>query len=183
MILKNIGMCSALVATLIFTGCSQKEVEVDSSAQNNTKPATQEERLDKIDTVNLDESSNQSKNGNYLLINGQKIFLENLYFAFDKFDLNDEMRSVSKSNAEKLASTNLTEKIKLEGNCDEWGSDEYNYALGLKRAKAAKDALVADGVSSDNITLISYGESNPTCSEHNKDCWEQNRRVEYKVLP
>lgn len=177
--LKNIGLCSALVATLLLTGCSQKEVDVDSSAQNQNAQTT-EDKLDKIDTVSIDDSSSQ-KNGNYVMINGQKVFLENLYFAFDKFNLSDDMRSVSKSNADKMLAANLSEKIKLEGNCDEFGSDEYNYALGLKRAKAAKDALVADGVSSDLITMVSYGESNPSCTEHNKECWEQNRRVEYKV--
>ncbi|MFA6756952.1 MAG: OmpA family protein, partial [Sulfurospirillaceae bacterium] len=73
--------------------------------------------------------------------------------------------------------------IKVEGNCDEWGTDEYNYALGLKRAKSVKDALIAEGVPSDRIMVVSYGESNPVCSESNKDCWAKNRRAEFKLLP
>jgi len=73
--------------------------------------------------------------------------------------------------------------IKLEGNCDEWGTDEYNYALGLKRAKTAKDALVADGVDAQKIIMVSFGESNPICTQKNTTCWKMNRRVDYRLLP
>ena len=71
--------------------------------------------------------------------------------------------------------------IKVEGNCDEWGSDEYNYALGLKRANVVKDALVADGVNPNRLSVVSYGESNLVCSEKSKSCDAQNRRDEFKV--
>ena len=73
--------------------------------------------------------------------------------------------------------------IKVEGNCDEWGTDEYNYALGLKRAKSAKDALVRNGVSADRIAVVSFGESNPVCTDKTKACDAQNRRADFKVLP
>ena len=73
--------------------------------------------------------------------------------------------------------------IKLEGNCDEWGSDEYNYALGLRRANAVKAAMTAQGVSADRITMVSYGESNPVCTDKTKECWAHNRRVDFKLLP
>ena len=73
--------------------------------------------------------------------------------------------------------------IKVEGNCDEWGTDQYNYALGLKRAKSVKDALGARGVNADRIMVVSYGESNPACKESNKACWDKNRRAEFKLLP
>ncbi len=74
-------------------------------------------------------------------------------------------------------------RIMVEGNCDEWGSDEYNYALGVKRAKTAKDALVAQGVSADRIEITSNGESKPVCTERTKACDAQNRRDEFKILP
>ena len=73
--------------------------------------------------------------------------------------------------------------IKLEGNCDEWGSDEYNFALGLKRANAVKKALVAEGVDAAKISMFSYGESNPTCKDKTQACWSKNRRVDFTLLP
>ena len=80
---------------------------------------------------------------------------------------------------------NIAEKysLKLEGNCDEWGSDEYNFALGLKRANAVKDELLNNGVASERITLVSYGSSNPVCTEKTQECWSKNRRVDFKLLP
>ena len=66
---------------------------------------------------------------------------------------------------------------------DQWGSDEYNYALGLKRAVAVKDALIAKGVDAGKTLLVSYGESKPTCTAKTKDCWAENRKVTFKVLP
>ena len=77
----------------------------------------------------------------------------------------------------------LYEVITIEGNCDEWGSDEYNFALGLKRTKAAKDSLVAEGVDATRISMVSYGESNPVCVEKTQECWAKNRRDDFKLLP
>ena len=73
--------------------------------------------------------------------------------------------------------------VRIEGNTDEWGTDEYNYALGLKRAVAVRDALVAKGVSRSKTVLISYGESKPTCTNQTKECWAENRKVTFKILP
>ena len=73
--------------------------------------------------------------------------------------------------------------IILEGNCDEWGSDEYNFALGLKRAEAVKKAIVAEGVDASRVSMVSFGESSPTCTDKTKECWAQNRRVDFKLLP
>ena len=130
----------------------------------------------KIDGVNSVESK----------IDGKTILLNSVHFAFDTFTLNTRMREIATQNATKISTVKETHnslQIKLEGNCDEWDTDEYNYALGLKRAKTAKDALIADGIDEDSIILISYGESNPVCTEKNVDCWKMNRRVDYNLLP
>ena len=188
--MKKYGVYSLLLAAILFAGCSQKNVEIDSNAsQNSGQNANSESSLDKVsnsnaqmDHANMMESNNPA-NGNYLMVAGKKVLIENIYFAFDKYNLNDENRNFAKTNAVKLSSLNENAKIKLEGNSDEWGTDEYNYALALKRAKAVKNALVSDGIPSSSITMVSFGESNPTCTDKTVECWKQNRRVEHKLLP
>ncbi len=184
--MKKMGFYSILVAALLVTGCSQKEVEVDANANNANAGATtnSDNALNQV-SVNeqaVEGSANmQGENGTYVMINGKRVFLKSVYFAFNQYDISPEMRDVIKQNAALLSE--YTGKFKIEGNCDEWGTDEYNYALGLKRANAVKNALVADGLNADNISLVSFGESNPICSESNASCWEKNRRADYKLLP
>lgn len=114
------------------------------------------------------------------MINGQRVLIEHVYFGFDKYNLTADNKSKAVSNASKLSAVSSDTTVKVLGNTDEWGSDEYNYALGLKRANAVKDVLVANGVTT-NISLVSLGESNPVCTEKTKDCWAQNRRVEHEL--
>jgi len=193
--MKKYGVYSLLIVAALFAGCSQKTVDIDASSKNQNQ--NQSKNQDQSSESSLDmvsESNNQMDhsgmntdanpvNGNYLMIAGKKVLVENIYFAFDKYNLDDKNRELAKSNAVKLSSLNQDVKVKLEGNSDEWGTDEYNYALALKRAKSTKDALVADGISSSSITMVSFGESNPTCTDKTVECWKQNRRVEYKLLP
>ncbi|PHO09400.1 hypothetical protein CPG37_08970 [Malaciobacter canalis] len=190
--MKKIGIYSFLVAAVLFTGCSQKNVEMDGSSasqENQSEINNSEATLDNIDNSNIQEEvsndtlSEKAENGYYYMINGEKVFIENIYFGFDKYKLDSNMIEKAKDNAQKLSGIKETTKIKIEGNCDEWGTDEYNYALGLKRAKATKDALISEGINEDSISLVSFGESNPVCNEKNKNCWQKNRRAEHKLLP
>lgn len=186
--MKKFGMYSLVLVAVLLAGCSQKNVEMDSSSKqdSNMNQKGSDSSLDKMSDASMNENTIETEtvgNGNYLTVSGKKVFVENLYFAFDKYNLTDEMRETSKSNATKLSTLSTNVKVKIEGNCDEWGTDEYNYALGLKRAKAAKDALVADGIPSSSITLVSFGESNPAVTERTVAAWKLNRRVEYKLLP
>jgi len=183
--MKKISIYTFLVAAVLFTGCSQKEVEVSSQT---TTPDTSESALNSIDNSNIeDEMTNDSlvessENGYYYMINGKKELIKNIYFGFDKYNLTSEMKTISKENASKLAGVQEGTTIKVEGNCDEWGTDEYNYALGLKRAKVVKDALVMDGVNENAIKVVSLGESNPVCSDKTATCWQKNRRSEHKLV-
>ena len=107
--------------------------------------------------------------------------LQKIYFNFDSSDLSEESRGVLSKNAEYL-SKQPNAKIRIEGNCDERGSDEYNMALGERRAKAAKDYLVNLGVASDRIATISYGEEKPADPGHDEAAWAKNRRDEFVVV-
>ncbi len=182
--MKQYGIYSLLVAALLITGCSQKEVTVDANQSANTGSSS-DNSLNQVQvTETMTETDYQMEmadNGSYVMINGKRVFLQSIYFAFNKYDISPEMREVIKQNAALLSGYNG--KFKVEGNSDEWGTDEYNYALGLKRANAVKNALVADGLNADNISLVSFGESNPVCTQSTSECWQKNRRAEYKLLP
>lgn len=180
-LMKKFSLIAFLAATILFTGCSQKTVEMEQQPA----PTNSEAALNNVETVQeaVVEEVNLAVDGkgNYFIVNGKKVFVESIYFGFDKYNLTEEQRKIAKDNASKL--NGLEGSVKVEGNCDEWGTDEYNYALGLKRAKVVKDALIADGISESKISVVSFGESNPVCADKTKECWSKNRRAEYKPLP
>jgi len=107
--------------------------------------------------------------------------MRDVHFAFDSAELDDQGRSALRENGNWLKEHSKA-KTEVEGHCDERGTVEYNLALGAKRARAAKDYLVALGVSGDRLTTISYGEELPICHEHNEECWQRNRRAHFVVL-
>lgn len=73
--------------------------------------------------------------------------------------------------------------MEIEGHCDERGANEYNLALGAKRAQAAKDYLVTLGITAGRLSTKSYGEELPVCKEHTEECWQKNRRDRFVVIP
>ena len=169
--MKSIVLSSVVVAVLVFSGCSSKEPSVDASSGANSGMGN--------------ESAKGSMNGetSEMRIARLEKQFSSVYFDFDKFDIRADMQS-KVSDSATLAKTEAKDlTIKLEGNCDEWGSDEYNFALGLKRSESVKKSLIASGVDASKITMVSYGESNPVCTEKTKDCWSKNRHVDYKLLP
>ncbi|RLB11206.1 MAG: peptidoglycan-associated lipoprotein Pal [Deltaproteobacteria bacterium] len=104
-----------------------------------------------------------------------------IHFDFDKADLKPEAREVLKKLAEWLLK-HPEFNLRIEGYCDERGTEEYNLALGQRRADAAKKYLVELGVSPDRITTISYGEENPIDPRHCEEAWAKNRRDEFKLI-
>ncbi len=113
-------------------------------------------------------------------INAEKP-LQMIHFDFDKFFIRDDAKSTLESNSswmKKWASV----KILIEGHCDEKGTEEYNLALGEKRAKSTFDYLVSLGISADRLKIISYGKSQPIDSGHNEISWERNRRAQFTII-
>ena len=104
-----------------------------------------------------------------------------IYFDFDKSFIRDDAKATMKANADWL-NANPTVKIKIEGNCDERGTKEYNQALGQRRAASAKKYLTDMGISARRISLISYGKEKPICGEHTEECWQKNRRDDFVVV-
>ena len=102
-----------------------------------------------------------------------------MFFDFDKYDIRPTDAKTLDTNAAWLKSNDNL--VLIEGHCDERGTNEYNLALGERRAKAAMNYLVAQGVQASRITIISYGKERPTCTEHSESCWAQNRRAHFLV--
>ncbi len=187
--MKSIVLSSVVMALLVFSGCADKEPAVDEVV---TQKLLIEKDIEYIQTETVSsenalvsESSSSASNTDSSEEIMAKLEKEmtTVYFDYDKFNIRSDMQD-RVTNSASLANGNASDyTIKLEGNCDEWGSDEYNFALGLKRASTVKNALVSEGVSSHRITMVSYGESNPVCNDKTKDCWAQNRRVDFKLLP
>jgi len=198
-----LGVCTVSV----LVGCASKDVILEDKNQKSDNTIEVSSKLDNINgteravadgslqssqnmnaasTSTLTSVSNSSVNTVKSEIEGEDVILESVHFSFDKFKLSDKMRAIATNNYSKIdimSAKHTNMKIKLEGNCDEWGTDEYNYALGLKRAKTTKDALIADGIDASKILLVSFGESNPVCNQKDSACWKMNRRVDYRLLP
>jgi peptidoglycan-associated lipoprotein len=109
-----------------------------------------------------------------------KANVQDIFFDYDTDELRNDAQATLSKNASYLAShTNV--RIVIGGYCDERGSDEYNLALGQRRADSTKNALVTAGVGADRIRVISYGKEKPFCSESNEACWQQNRRAGFTM--
>ena len=108
--------------------------------------------------------------------------LQDIYFDFDKYDIRPGDTRTLDANAAWLKS-NPNHLLLIEGHADERGTNEYNLALGERRAKSTMNYLVSQGVQANRITIISYGEERPTCTEKTEGCWAKNRRSHFLVKP
>ena len=107
--------------------------------------------------------------------------LQDVFFGYDSFELSEEARQTLQANADWLQN-NAEVKVEVEGHCDDRGTTEYNLALGARRARAAQDYLITLGVSAERLSVISYGEELPQCTDSNESCWQRNRRGRFSVL-
>ena len=174
--MKKSLVFGSLLAALLMVGCSQKSSNVDTS---NTQDSVAEQSISqgfvsgRDNFVNLEERIQYVEGG-----------LQNIFFDFDQFVIRGDMQSAVDNDANVLKDISAAPlNVRVEGNTDEWGADEYNYALGLKRAVNVKNALVAKGLEEGKVILVSYGESKPTCTAKTKECWAENRKVTFKMLP
>jgi peptidoglycan-associated lipoprotein len=161
-----------LLVAIIGVGCSSKK-----------PPAP----TDTIQSGNLAEeglasggSLAQYKQGT-LGAEGASSPLQDVRFAYDSEELDETARATLQENGGWLKD-HPSAKVEIEGHCDERGTVEYNLALGAKRARSARDYLVALGVAAGRLNTISYGEELPLCYEHEDSCWQRNRRVHFVVL-
>jgi len=104
-----------------------------------------------------------------------------IFFDFDEYSIRDDMWGRIKQNVKYLLEHPKI-KVELQGNCDERGTNEYNMALGAKRAQEIKKVLIKFGIEENRINTISFGEEKPLCNESNEECWAINRRVDFIII-
>ena len=172
-----------LLSILVLWGCPKKaEVTTSPEPQKETAPsvapAKEQPAAEQKTEPTKEEVKPETANERAAAASAG---LQPIYFDFDKSFIRDDARPVMKANAEWLKA-NPNVKIRIEGNCDERGTKEYNQALGQRRATSAKKYLTDLGISAKRISLISYGKEKPVCSEHTEDCWQKNRRDDYVSL-
>ena len=151
-------LCTAAVA------CSKKVKEVPPAVTTAPAPTTQTVADDGVyGPEDLDTDSCLR----------QRV----VYFDFDQDNVRPEFQSAMACHAKYLGDR-PTSRLTLEGNADERGSREYNMGLAERRGNAVSSALQANGASASQLTVVSYGEERPVCTESSEDCWARNRRVE-----
>jgi peptidoglycan-associated lipoprotein len=152
-----------LVLMLILPACAKKEaVPVIEEVEEPPPPPPLEEVEEPEEEPVIEEE--------------KPIILEDIFFDFDKFNIKDEYKKVLAANAEILLDHPETTLL-VEGHCDERGTNEYNIALGEKRAKVVMEFYIAYGVPSQHLSMVSYGEERPFDYGHNEEAWAKNRRA------
>ena len=172
----------SLAIILVFSfavSCKKKPKEIPPpppQAQEQPKvekvepPVVQEPQLTE-EEIFLQKSLDQ--------INREKP-LGTVYFDYDKALIRDDAKATLDTNAYWLKKFR-TVQILIEGNCDERGTEEYNMALGEKRAKSAQDYLLTMGIGSDRIKILSYGKSQSVNPGHDEAAWQMNRRADFRI--
>lgn len=174
---------------MIVTSCAKKtlkadlelaQTQEDEAAKLAAEKAKQEEiaRQRSLDEKRRQEveKRRQEEAAMHKIIAARNLFMnEDIYFDFDRSDLKPETQEVLKRKAEWLRN-NPGESVIIEGHCDERGTNEYNLALGDRRAQSANNFLIDLGIAESRLTTISYGEERPADPGKNEEAWSKNRR-------
>ena len=173
--LRAIAVGAVVVSLSFFTtGCSQKSVgSGDSSTMGRHGDGMgAEESLSSTASRNGRDAYSEARTSRQMLP---------VYFDFDKSNIRSDQKGRVDGNAYFLK-THAGVSIRIEGNCDERGTNEYNMALGERRAMAAKRYLLNKGISEDRLQTVSYGEEKPLLYGHDELSWAQNRRDDFSII-
>jgi peptidoglycan-associated lipoprotein len=188
-----------LCVGLLLTGCPKKTVvKEEPSMRKAEEPVAEREKAAKLAAEQeaariREEEAKKAKEKEFeksLVAKREpgiagEVFesrlLKDIHFDFDRYDIRPEDTQILKENAA-LLSKYPQVKVQVEGHCDERGTNEYNLALGERRASAAKKYLLSLGISTDRISSISYGEEKPQDTGHDEEAWSKNRRGHFVIL-
>ncbi len=184
--MKRLLILSLFALVIISVSCHKKAETVPKTQTQKQATAQQTEKKQSIETTTINENTmGEKKKKNFESksvdeLNKENI-LEDVYFEFDKSRLTPETRETLKKHAQWLKE-HPNVKILIEGHCDERGTEQYNLALGDRRAHAVKNYLISLGISPDRMKTISFGEMFPKVKGHNEWAWSQNRRCHFVII-
>ena len=183
--IRNWMVCLlALVLAVVLTGCPGAEppppeppmqVETEPPPAEEVEPEPEPPMEDEVEVPWWQDASLEELNRKAL----DRGWADKIYFDLDQAELKADAREKLARDAEFLKDPdNQNLVVTIEGNCDERGTNEYNLALGDRRANAVKDYLTSLGVSATRMRTLSYGEERPVCTESSESCWWRNRRAQ-----
>jgi len=181
---RNIAFCSVVLsAVLTLAGCSSTAAnpELYSTAPATLSAESETQPVPAPGSAPSTSSLEAFQRGESTATPASSP-LKEVYFDFERYDVRSDARETLKANGEWLKA-NPSAVVEIEGHCDERGTNEYNMALGAKRAQAAMDYLTTLGVAASRLSTISYGEELPVCEEHAEKCWAKNRRDRFVIQP
>lgn len=178
-----------IIVLLVFAvGCSKKytkspdetakgpEDQITEETIEIKEEVVEEVEIPRDEMVSEEDMASQEMSAEE---RARQIF-QDVLFDYDRYDIRDGARSVLDSVASFL-NDEKDLNIAIEGHCDDRGTNEYNLALGEKRAKATKNYLVSLGTSPGRIIIVTYGEEKQLCTDQTEACWQQNRRAHFVV--
>jgi len=169
-----------LAGCLGLTACAHKPPKPSAEQQQSTAGGPGAESAGAAGGAN----ANGGPFGNQNSISGPQqgmLAKRTIYFDFDSAVIKGDGTDIVAAHA-KYLSDHADARVRLEGNTDERGSPEYNIGLGMRRAQAVRQALLLQGASAGQITVVSYGAEHPVDPGHNEDAWSKNRRVDIVYL-
>jgi peptidoglycan-associated lipoprotein len=181
-----VGVALAFISgSLIFAGgCSRKQSKVEEVSTpaplGAPKASGEDEEARRRSEAERQAKLRDAERGLSVRDQIQAFESEPVYFDFNSPDLRSQYRPLLEKRATWLKS-HPEYSLKIEGHCDERGTEEYNLALGERRAKVVMNYLVSLGVSPGRISTISYGEERPSASGHDERAWAKNRRAEFRL--
>lgn len=186
--MKKLIVCILLISSFLLIGCAQRKVAQqvkpedqqqqqlsDAEARDKKGALKPEERITEQQLAKIETKEEPAR------FKEESGLFEDVYFDFDKYDIRAEAKPIL-NNISSWLLQNSAAKLSVEGHCDERGTNEYNLALGDRRAKSVRDFLIALGIASTRIEIVSYGEEKPQCTEQTEECWAKNRRAHFVVL-
>jgi peptidoglycan-associated lipoprotein len=174
--ISSVGLLLSIV--LLLSGCP-KHADLGMEAIS-TSPGTQSEEAVKPSAPMQEPPATGAPSAQQPAMAGKESPLKDIFFDFDKSAIRGDAKPVLDEDLQWI-NANLTAQITIEGHCDERGTSEYNLGLGERRAKAAKDYLMAAGINAKRVKTVSFGKERPFILGHDESAWKWNRRAHFVV--